>query len=365
LVDCFENIVNIVSVSGDNHLGGNDFDEIIAEYFCKVNSIDFKTLTNSQKEIITKQSELAKIALSTQETALIIISFDEDKKYSLSLDNKKLIEISAKLFMKMEKPIRNVLRDSQVSMNTIDDVILVGGSCKMPMVKEYLSYTLKRTVTTKASPEFMVALGLGYYAGIKERNEEIKDIVLTDICPFSLGTSVFNENEPNNSLMHPIIERNSSLPCSKSSDLYTVFDNQPKILIKVYQGENMYASQNLKLGELDIAIKPAPKEQESVSVRFTYDINGILVVDVTTMSTGEKKSLLIVDEQNNLSKTSIEKRMLELEKLKILPLEQAENRLLRAKAESYYAQTNGKMREDILNMLNWFNSIQFWQLKKI
>lgn len=354
LVDCFENIIEILAVSGDNHLGGSDFDQVIAKEFCRENNLQWEKLNGEKQAVILESAIQTKMALTKQEEYTMQVGAEEIQG-SLVLSRKKLIEISEELFARMSLPIQRVLADGKVPVSELTKIVLVGGSCKMPVVQKYLEHILGTKEIHTVNPDYMIALGVGVYAGIKERNGEIKDMLLTDICPFSLGTGVHNDSDKNNPLSSVIIERNTALPASREISLSTVHDNQTRMRIDVYQGEEMYAKNNLLLGELMLKVPKAPKGKEIVKLRYTYDINGILVVDATVVSTGAKEQLVIVNKENTLSKEEMESRMKALEKLKIHPREKEENQLLVARSERLYKETIGDIRESIGNRMKYFS----------
>lgn len=354
LVDCFDNIIEILTVSGDNHLGGSDFDQVIAKEFCRENNLQWEKLNGEKQAVILESATHTKTALTEQEEYTMQVGAEEIQG-SLVLSRKKLIEISEELFMRMSLPIQRVLADGKAALSELSKIVLVGGSCKMPVVQKYLEHILGTKEIHTVNPDYMIALGVGVYAGIKERNEEIKDMLLTDICPFSLGTGVHNDNDEDNPLSSVLIERNTALPASREISLYTVHDNQTKMRIEVYQGEEMYAKNNLLLGELMVKVPKASKGKETVRLRYTYDINGILVVDAEVVSTGAKEQLVIVNKENTLSQEEMESRMKELEKLKIHPREKEENQLLLERGERLYKETIGDMREGIGERMKYFS----------
>lgn len=214
LVECVDNIIEIVAVSGNNHLGGSDFDRVIAEHFCKENGLVFGALTKSQQGIVLKCAEKAKRLLSVAEETTMHVAF-EDQEWKLELSRKVLIQISAAIFKKIAAPVKRVLLDGEVTASELSQIVLVGGSCKMPIVQQYLRFMMKGVDVVTADPDHMIALGVGVYAGIKERNEEIQDVILTDICPFSLGVNVINKSDLKKEYMSVLIPRNSALPASR------------------------------------------------------------------------------------------------------------------------------------------------------
>ncbi|MEZ3433331.1 MAG: molecular chaperone HscC [Lachnospiraceae bacterium] len=356
LVDCFDNIIEIVSVSGDNRLGGSDFDREIAGQFCKEHGMDFTALTPKRREIILESANRAKCAL-TENVSVVMQVSDEDFTGQMELNNKKLIQISMLLFQRMSVPVKKVMRDGDKNMLEISKVILVGGSCKMPSVKQYLCHMAGECKVYAADPDHMVALGVGVYAGIKERQEDIKDMLLTDICPFTLGTGIYNEADADRPIMSAIIERNSVLPCSKVRRFCTAGDFQCHVKIDVYQGEEYYADHNICLGVLDVDVPMAPKGKETVSVRYTYDINGILIVDVKVDSTGEKVKEIITTGANTIEPGKMEQYIEELEKLKLHPAEQEENQMMTAWGERLFAQASGDLREELGGRIRYFQHL--------
>ncbi len=353
IVDIFDSIIEIVAVAGDNHLGGDDFNHAIAEYFCKANHLTYKNLSDEVKAVILKQAEMCKITLSTQPDTAMVLNYD-NKVYSLALDNQKLLNITAPIFKRIEIPVVKAMQDAGISASEISDIILIGGSSRMLLVQKYLENLFRREVSVSISPDTAVAIGAGIAAGIKARNEEIKDMILTDICPFTLGTQVVNHADEKRTLFSPVIERNATLPASVEKTFCTACDNQKKLVFKVAQGEKMYFDDNLYLGELEIPVTPAPAGEREADVRFTYDINGILQVDVTNKETGKTVSKVIVN-NNRLSEKELKEKMRELEKIKIHPRELDENKLLIAKAERLYEENVGDLRNIISSRLEYFD----------
>lgn len=356
LVDCFDTIVEIIAVSGDNHLGGSDFDMEISRQFCKEHNLEFDALSPQRQGVILESACRAKCRLSEKNETVMQVT-DGDFRGRMELSNKKLIEISMPLFYRMAVPVKRVMNDGKKNMLQVSKVVLVGGSCKMPAVQQYLRYTLSDSRITAMNPDYMVALGAGTYAGIKERKEDIKDLLLTDICPFTLGTGIFNKLDVKHHLMSAIIERNSVLPCSRTERFQTVSDYQKHVTIDVYQGEEYYAANNIRLGEVKVDVPLAPKGKETVSVCYTYDINGILIVDVTVDSTGKKKRQVITTGAANIPPEEMEKRVAQLEKMKLSPAGQEENRMILAWGERLFAQTTGRLREEVGKQLDYFQYV--------
>ena len=189
---------------------------------------------------------------------------------------------------------------------------------------------------------------------MKERKAELRQMVLTDLCPFTLGVGVHNPADEDNLIMSPIIERNSSLPTSKVEKYYTVNAGQTRLKIQVFQGEAMYCRDNKKLGELELPVPPGPAGKEGAAVRFTYDINGILEVEAQSLSTGKAISAVLVGRGAGLSDDQVKQRLAQLQNLKIHPRDQEENRLLLARGERMWQESLGEEREEVARILEDF-----------
>ena len=356
VVESFENVISVNAVSGDNHLGGSDFDQVIARYICKQLNVEWEKLSPNDKSIVLRRAEQLKIKLSSEKEASVEIQTDK-LQGEVSLTHDKLVEISSKIFNRIKAPIRRVLNDSEFDLNDIDKVILVGGSSKMTVVNMYLYYLLGKELYSAGDADETVAKGLGYYAGMKARKADLQELVLTDICPFSLGVDVHNESCPDNPYFDPIIERNSVLPTSKVNTLTTVRDNQKVIKLHIYQGDERYAKDNLLLGSLDVNVKPKLAGKERVQVRFTYDINGILDVDVLVESTQATYKSTIVNKDLNMSKQDIKKQLEKMEELKKDPRKKEENLYVIQLANALYRQTTGEVRQYIVHLTEYFDMV--------
>lgn len=352
LVERFENVVSVTAVSGDNHLGGQDFDLAIAKGFCEDCGLDYNALSLQQQEMLVRQAETCKMALSMQEPVIMAMD-DGHVSASLSLSNEWLIRKSSALFQRMTIPIRRVLLDAQVSLDDLNDLVMVGGSSHMPAVRRYIARTLGMEPVRDSRPDTAVGLGAGICAGMKARAADLRELVMTDVCPFTLGVGTYNESEPDKALMSPVIERNNVLPSSKESSYCTIYDNQTSIHIRIYQGENRYCADNTLLGQLDVTVPAAPKGKESVQVRFTYDINGLLEVNVTNRQ-GQTSSLIL--QNKDMSQEEAERRLKELSALKLHPREQEAHRAMIARGERLYAVTVGELRERVGHMLDWYQT---------
>lgn len=296
VVDCFENVVSICSIAGNNKLGGIDFDRAISMYFCQQNNIDYNSLLRAEKESLFLAAERAKIALQNEDEVNMKLSI-RGKLYSIKISNEILSLISKPILDEIREVIRRAVKDSGFTSSEIDRMIMVGGSSYMPIVRDYLEKLLKIPVDSAEDIDCMVAMGLGKYLGIKQRCSEVKDLVVTDICPFSLSTPIVNESDANNPLSKVIIPKNTVLPSSRTVTLQAYKRGQKNVSISVYQGEEMYENDNILLGHTKVKIPRNYKENEQFNITYSYDINSMLYVEVEIISTGEKSVFIIGDDK--------------------------------------------------------------------
>lgn len=357
LVECFDNVIEIMAVSGDNQLGGADFDNMLAVYFARAINLEFDDLSAETQAIIRKSAEDCKRKLTENKTAEMIVNCREVNK-KIEITRKDIVSICAPLFERMKKPISRVLMDTKTAAEQVTHIVLVGGSCKMPVVQQFISHILDRKDIKTAEPDYMIALGCGVCAGIKERNAEVKDMLLTDICPFSLGVDIMNYQDYNRPVMSFIIERNSPLPMSREQSYVTAHDAQSAMSLHIYQGEAMYAEENIYLGEIKFDIPIRKRGEVECFVRFTYDINGVLEVEARIPMTGEKKRLVIVNKGLTLTQEEIAAKLEKFEKIKVNPADDEENLYVLEWGQRLFMQcSDEEMRNDIMKRVQYFQHV--------
>lgn len=350
LVDCFDTMVEIVSVAGNNRLGGDDFDRLIAEHFLREHGVARQQLRAQEYAVLLKQAERCKKLLSEQEE-VVMHAMVGDQVYESIYTMDRLFEESKALLKEIRQVIGRALKDGKMTIHDVDLVVMAGGSSKMPLIQKYIRHLFHKAPMVQGNCDELIALGLGLVCGVKERKEEIKDYILTDICPFSLGVATINEADPDRAYMANIINRNTVLPCSRVRRFYTASDQQDYVVVEVHQGENIYAQDNLLLGKIEISVPPKPKGKEAVDVRFTYDINGILVVDTRVVSTGVVKTHII---SQKIPEAELEERVRELEKLKVHPRDLSENQQMMERLEALYQEVYPEQKEQVQQMIRTF-----------
>ena len=352
-VECFDNVIEITAVAGDNYLGGDDIDHLIAEYDCTRRGLDYGRLGPKEQAALLKQAEAAKCCLG---------GTTDD---GLSLTEEQLFEICMPLFTKMKELFLHILEDAGLRVSDLDDLIMVGGSSRLPVVKRFLTELLGKEPVVLGDTDMVVALGAGIYTGIRRRDAEIRDILLTDVCPFTLGVETFRRQGEKKGYLLPMIERNSTLPASRRERLVTLYDYQTAVTVKIYQGEEYFARDNIYLGEVTAQVAPKKAGKEWIDVYFTYDINGILHVEIVN-SKGEHNQILLANQ--TLGEAELERHKKEIEALMTPPLEQDKNRKLLERASAYYEQSTGARRERLGALIHWFvagmNSGRLYRIRR-
>ena len=348
VVDCFENVISINAISGNNHLGGTDFDRAMAECFCLKNGLDYNILDSSFQQSILRACEQAKIKLSTQnvvEVSLVHLN----KNYNCVFDENVLFSITHSLLESCKNVIGKAVKDSGFSASELDSLILVGGSSKMPVLQHYLSDALNIPVLKEENMDSLVVLGLGKYIGIKQREENIKDVVVTDICPFSLSTSTYNEQNPDLELSTVLIPKNSVLPTSKKMTLRTVHKGQTKVNISVFQGQAMYAKENLFLGQAFIHVPRNMHDYESFDLIYSYDINSMLYVEAIVHSTKEHY-IFRVSKGDVLEKVDASVRLDSIKEVSLALYQNNEVDAILARIERIYKEVDEEIQDYLMKL---------------
>lgn len=348
VVDCFENVISINAISGNNHLGGTDFDRAMAEYFCLKNGLDYNILDSSFQQSILRACEQAKIKLSTQSVVEISLTHSSIN-YRCVFDENVLFNITHSLLESCKNVIGKAVKDSGFSASELDSLILVGGSSKMPVLQHYLSDALNIPVLKEENMDSLVVLGLGKYIGIKQRDENIKDVVVTDICPFSLSTSTYNEQNPDLELSTVFIPKNSVLPTSKKMTLRTVHKGQTKVNISVFQGQAMYAKENLFLGQAFIHVPRNMHDYESFDLIYSYDINSMLYVEAIVNSTKEHY-IFRVSKGDVLEKVDASVRLDSIKEVSLALYQNNEVDAILARIERIYKEVDEETQDYLMKL---------------
>lgn len=345
ILELYNPIMEVHAIAGDNFIGGEDFTDVLYNLFLESAGIAPENLDLKTRSEIRKNAENCKCAFSHSNEVMMCCAVN-GQMHILRLSFEEYERACAPLLDRLRKPIERSLRDACVSLNEIDQIVLVGGATKSPVVQRFVAKLFGRIPSFGVNPDEAVAIGAALQCGMKSRDKEIQEVVLTDVCPFTLGTEVMVDNgvfeEPGHYL--PIIERNTVIPVSRTETVCTAHDNQTRITVKILQGECRMSQNNLLLGELSVPVPAGPKGKESVDITYTYDVNSLLEVEVYVHSSKLRRKILIQGSKSRLSQEEAEKRMETLQYLKQNPRDEEPNRLVLLRGERLYEEATGETR---------------------
>lgn len=357
ILELYDTILEVHAVAGDNFLGGEDFTAVLEKMFYDAHpQLNRFTLSGKTQQHIRRQAELCKIGFGENRTSEMRCNI-EGKEYVFPIELPDYEEACEELLDRIRQPVKRSLKDAHIRLSDIDQVVLVGGATKSPVIRRFAGKLFHMIPDTKINPDEAVALGAAIQAAMKERRDGIREVILTDVCPFTLGTEVvqeYGDHQYEDGVFFPIIERNTVIPASRTERLYTVRDNQTRIRVHILQGESRFAVNNLSLGELFIEVPAGKAGQEAVDVTYTYDINSILEVEVKSVSSGKKVRQVFKGQNLDMSEEEIEDRLKTLSYLKIHPRDKEENKVLLLRGERIYEESLGVKREQAGRALREF-----------
>nr|CAG8436925.1 11722_t:CDS:2 [Entrophospora candida]CAG8440490.1 11063_t:CDS:2 [Entrophospora candida] len=345
LLSIDDGVFEVLATAGDTHLGGEDFDNRVIEHFVKLykkkNKVD---VTKDLKAMgkLKREVEKAKRTLSSQmSTRIEIESFFDGKDFSETLTRAKFEELNNDLFRKTIKPVEKVMKDANVEKSAVHDIVLVGGSTRIPKVQQLLEEFFNGKKASKnINPDEAVAYGAAVQGGILSGAENVEDLLLVDVCPLTLGI------ETTGGVMTKLIPRNTVIPTKKSQIFSTAADNQPVVLIQVFEGERSMTKDNNLLGKFELTgIPPAPRGIPQIEVTFEIDANGIMKVSAADKGTGKSESITITNDKGRLSKEDIERMVEEAEQFAEEDKIQKERIELKNQLENYVYTTKSQIED--------------------
>ena len=361
VLEYFDGVVEVRASAGDTRLGGEDFAHAMGKLFLE----RCAALTTAERERLQQDSSLwwraaeqAKRDLSDRDHTAMGLMLD-GRRVEIELSRADFETATAELLQRLRRPIERALQDAQLSPTALDEVVLVGGATRMPMIRQLITRLFQRLPLRTIDPDQAIAQGAAVQAGLKARDAALEEVVLTDVMPFSLGviTSQQVGAQRVGDRFSPIIERNTPVPVSRMNRYVTVSDNQSHVELDIRQGESPVGSDNLHLGKLEIELPPLPAGHAEVEVRFTYDANGLLEVDVRDVQRGRTASTLIRNTATEMTEAQIQQALAQLRTLKRHPREEEENRYLIERAKRLYEDRLGAEREAIQQWLTQFEQV--------
>ncbi len=358
VLEYFDGVVEVRASAGDTRLGGEDFAHAVGRLFierCGALSLADRERLQKDPALWWRAAEQAKRDLSERDTTVMGLMLD-GRRAELEITRADFESATAELLQRLRRPIERALQDAQLSPAALNEVVLVGGATRMPMVRQMITRLFQRLPLRTIDPDQAIAQGAAVQAGLKARDAALDEVVLTDVMPFSLGVITAQRvgSQTVGDRFSPIIERNTPVPVSRMDRFYSMHDGQQEVELDIRQGESPIGSDNLHLGKLSIPLTPAPAGESAIEVRFTYDANGLLDVDVRDVKGGRTVSTLIRNTATEMSESQIAEALAQLRALKRHPRDEEENRYLVERAKRLYEDRLGEQRVAIQSWLSEF-----------
>lgn len=355
VLELIDGVVEIQASAGDSRLGGEDFVEVMMDR-CAALIMERHRIALPRSPIVTAKlrdgCERAKRTLSAGTTAELVLPnlplTTGERTLGLALTREQVHQWWAPLLTRLRTPIRQALADAHLAPHDIDEVILVGGATRMPLVDEFVASVFNRQGVRTLPPDEAVALGAAVQAALKADDHHVSELVVTDVAPFTLGIDSGTElgGRLIGDIFSPIIDRGTVLPASRVKRFYTLADRQRTVEFNVYQGEHSTCQRNTKLGSGKVTgIPAAPAGEESIDVRFTYDLNGVLEVETTVVGTGKQQTLILDRSGRGLSAKAIQRAQEQVRHLKFHPRDALPNVTALDRAEALFINLVGEPRE--------------------
>ncbi|EAB4922203.1 molecular chaperone HscC [Salmonella enterica] len=342
-------IIEVHASAGDNYLGGEDFTHLLLDEVLKRWNLDKSALTDSDLAALYACVEAAKCA---SDFPLRMSWLYQERALESTFYDDELEALWLPLLNRLRTPIEQALRDSRLKPEQIDSLVLVGGASQMPLVQRIAVRLFGKLPYQSYDPSTIVALGAATQAACRLRHEDVEEVILTDICPYSLGVEVNRQGVPG--IFSPIIERNTTVPVSKVETYSTMHPEQDSICVRVYQGESHKVKNNILIDSFDVMLKPNGHIQ-AIDIRFSYDINGLLEVDVL-LEDGKSESRIISHNATSLTTQQIDASRERLQALKIYPRDMLINRTFKAQLEEQWSRALGDEREMLGEIITDFDA---------
>ncbi|ATE72432.1 molecular chaperone HscC [Lysobacter capsici] len=339
ILELFEGVMEVHASAGDNFLGGEDFTQALLNAFLADSGLSVSQLALSELATLERRIETLKHDLARGNEATLELPLAGEPR-QWRIDEAGFARVSEPLVQRLRAPLERAMRDAKLSPGQLDEIVLVGGASRMQLSARLVSRMFGRLPLRHVNPDEAIGLGACVAAGMKARDQSLEEIILTDVCPHTLGVNTTRESQGGytSGVFSPIIHRNSTVPVSRVERYYPTHDGQRQVEIQIYQGESPRVENNVRLGAISIDLPSRRRDENAIDVRFTYDINGLLQVEATLASTGLRHEVLVEKNPGVLSQEEIRERLAALAALKVHPRDQQENIALIARAERLYEE---------------------------
>lgn len=364
-MEVFEGTLEIISTAGESMLGGEDFTDRILAWALSTQKMQLEIAEMKTPLLVARlkqECEAAKHAFATATETNIQIPNAQgeisDTSPVVTFTQEEFQKLSDPLIKRLSRPIARAVRDSRIPPEEFTDVILVGGATRMEVVRSFVRSFFNTEPLCSYNPDEVVALGAAIQAALIQDDQAVDDMVMTDICPFSLGAEVSKEfgHQRLDGYFLPVIHRNTTIPVSREEIVYTIHPNQRQVSVSVYQGESRKVEDNLFLGEFEVKDIPPGPAGKPIHLRYTYDMNGILEVEAYVPETGKKSTLIITQHARLSSKKEINSAVQKLQSLKFYPRDDVRNQHLLSFAERVIGEVSPFQRKDLESIIDQFEN---------
>ncbi|MFN7179790.1 Hsp70 family protein [Hyphomonas sp.] len=359
ILEMFSGVMEVRASAGDAFLGGEDFTDMLALELGRQLGIKPEDVSREDGARLRALAERMKVALTEAPEAKAEFALKGEAR-AVSITREKFDEITDPILKRLRLPIQRAISDASLRADDLHRIITVGGATRMHAVRQLVTRLFKRFPEYSIDPDHVVALGAAVQAGLAARHKALDDVVMTDVCPFTLGfeTAIgVGEGKFEHGHFSPMIERNTVVPVSRSDIISPLHPNQTEIVLRIYQGESPYVKDNILIGTLHVPLRGGPKDDKSVDVRYTYDTSGVLEVEARPLATNKTERLVIEGNPGSLPRAEIEKRLKALSAIKIHPREQQENAALIARMKAAYENSLGDRRQSIGRLIAEFEAV--------
>jgi molecular chaperone HscC len=356
VMEIFEGALEIQATAGESRLGGEDFTDKILGRALKHMGRDLELAEFREPLLVARlrlEAERAKRAFGTEDTATLRLPDETGRVDSTcatwELGGGEFEELVEPLLERLRRPTLRALRDAELGPEQVDQILMVGGASRMPVVRRLVTDLFGRPPRDEVHPDHAIALGAAVQAALVADDEAVDDLVATDVCPHTLGVEITKElgSKFVDGYYMPVIHRNTTIPVSREETVGTLYQNQDRILLRVYQGESRRVEDNTLLGKLEVPGLPPGPAGLDVCVRFTYDLSGLLEVEAYVPSTGKKVAAILTQELNGLDKKEIAAAKKRMQSIKFYPREDTANQHLLRYAERCLMELDRFQRESV------------------